>query len=514
MLDVLLSGASLLALGLGGWWFLDRSIYRDHEERNVGAVALFAAVFALSANLLELLLCEILGLMDPGVRKMNWHLDLMCLLGLLLLVLPYYHSYVTLSSKMRPVQARRTCPAACAGRPAPAPCALRPAGAAATSAGDAPASVGGLLALALFVLAFWRVGHAVPGIPGAGGAGGGLLGGLLPSMSKVEAVGRVGVIGIVLVAVLSGYGSVSVPYSYITLFIRPVDKAEIAAMESQLRQAVETIVQKRKSVVLIRRELDRKAAAGGGGGGGLLGRLMTAVRGRDSEALVMKRLEQEVAAMESLRQALLTDVLELKREREKALAARTLLGHCQNALGYVLCLYCVYRMFASLRALVFGEDYSSDPVSKTIGLALRVFSGGALSVDVQLLSQYLTLAFIGFISISSLRGFMKHMQRFFSAVGGPGNATSTCLFLTELLGFYAISSLLLLRRQLPLKYRAIITDAIGGELEFDAFHRFFNGLFLLSASLSVVLFHAQFRRTQQEASDRLPVYFAPPAHQG
>ena len=68
--------------------------------------------------------------------------------------------------------------------------------------------------------------------------------------------------------------------------------------------------------------------------------------------------------------------------------------------------------------------------------------------------------------------------------------------------------------QLPLKYRAIITDAIGGELEFDAFHRWFNGIFLLSASISTVLFYAQFRRTQQEASDRLPVYFAPPSHQG
>ena len=43
--------------------------------------------------------------------------------------------------------------------------------------------------------------------------------------------------GIILVAVLSGYGSVSVPYAYISLFIRPVDKAEIVAMESQLKQA-------------------------------------------------------------------------------------------------------------------------------------------------------------------------------------------------------------------------------------------------------------------------------------
>lgn len=51
----------------------------------------------------------------------------------------------------------------------------------------------------------------------------------------------------------------------------------------------------------------------------------------------------QVSALESLRQALFTDILELKRERERALMARTLLGHIQNLLGYGLSLYCVYR---------------------------------------------------------------------------------------------------------------------------------------------------------------------------
>lgn len=40
----------------------------------------------------------------------------------------------------------------------------------------------------------------------------------------LQAVSRVGVLGIILVGVLSGYGSVSLPFSYITLFIRPVEK--------------------------------------------------------------------------------------------------------------------------------------------------------------------------------------------------------------------------------------------------------------------------------------------------
>jgi hypothetical protein len=46
----------------------------------------------------------------------------------------------------------------------------------------------------------------------------------LPLRVPAQAVSRVGVLGIILVGVLSGYGSVSVPFSYITLFIRPVER--------------------------------------------------------------------------------------------------------------------------------------------------------------------------------------------------------------------------------------------------------------------------------------------------
>jgi Abscisic acid G-protein coupled receptor len=72
-----------------------------------------------------------------------------------------------------------------------------------------------------------------------------------------------------------------------------------------------------------------------------------------------------------------------------------------------------------------------------------------------LLLQYLTLAFIGFISASSMRGFLRDMRRAFSAIAGGSNSTTLVLLLTELMGLYAISSLLLIRKQLPLRYRCL-----------------------------------------------------------
>ena len=45
------------------------------------------------------------------------------------------------------------------------------------------------------------------------------------------------------------------------------------------------------------------------------------------------------------------------------------------------------RMYACVRALIFGEDFTTDPVSQGLGFALRYFSGGAIALNVPLVSQ-------------------------------------------------------------------------------------------------------------------------------
>ncbi len=78
-----------------------------------------------------------------------------------------------------------------------------------------------------FMYAFWRFGSALPGVPKAGP--GGLFG-------MQQAISRVGVMGTWMIAVLSGYAAVAFPYSYLSLFVRPVEAFEIVAMEDQCRQ--------------------------------------------------------------------------------------------------------------------------------------------------------------------------------------------------------------------------------------------------------------------------------------
>ena len=68
--------------------------------------------------------------------------------------------------------------------------------------------------------------------------------------------------------------------------------------------------------------------------------------------------------------------MDLKAERQRALDSRTLLGHARNGLGYAMSAYCVLRVATSFKALVFGEDFSTDPVSRRAPMLCVCVWGG------------------------------------------------------------------------------------------------------------------------------------------
>ena len=56
--------------------------------------------------------------------------------------------------------------------------------------------------------------------------------------------------------------------------------------------------------------------------------------------------------------------------------------------------------------------------------------------------------------------------------------------------------------------RSVIADVLGGELEFEFFHRWFNALFLASVLLTALLYYGRYQASLEESgsSDHLPVY--------
>ncbi|KAK2084148.1 Golgi pH regulator [Saguinus oedipus] len=62
-----------------------------------------------------------------------------------------------------------------------------------------------------------------------------------------QLISRVGVIGVTLMALLSGFGAVNCPYTYMSYFLRNVTDTDILALERRLLQTMDMIISKKKS---------------------------------------------------------------------------------------------------------------------------------------------------------------------------------------------------------------------------------------------------------------------------
>ncbi|VDK43958.1 unnamed protein product [Anisakis simplex] len=410
---------------------------------------LFSITFALSCTMFELIIFEILGVLEPTSRFLHWKLGLYSILFVLIVALPIYVSYSVFTSL--PFVRRKW---------------LLPLT---------------MTSWMIFIYFFWKTGDPFPILSAKHGI-----------FSIEQAISRVGVIGVTVMAILSGFGAVNAPYCYMTIFMRPVGAVHIAQMERKLMHTMEMIIAKKKRLCMIERELARSAFTRGGDEGGLFQRLWGSVSfSSNSLKDQISCLYVEIVPLEELSRYLFLEIVELRNMRDRLEYSKTWQGQYFNVMGHFFSVYCIWKIFICTINIVFDRVGRVDPVTRGIEIAVKYMG---FQLDVRFWSQHISFLLVGVIVVTSIRGLLITLTKFFYMISSSKSSNLIVLLLAQIMGMYFVSSVLLMRMNMPHEYRSIITEVLG-DLQFNFYHRWFDVMFLISALISIAFLWLAHKQT-------------------
>ncbi|KAJ3313969.1 hypothetical protein HDV04_001275 [Boothiomyces sp. JEL0838] len=267
-------------------------------------------------------------------------------------------------------------------------------------------------------------------------------------------IGRVGLVGVTIMAILSGFAAVNSPYSNLSVFLRPVSDKDVQKAEHNLLSSLESLISSKK------------------------------------------RNSHDVQAKEMFLTQMFMDYDNLLLDREKSKLATSWRGIYSNILGYFFSFYCIYKVLTSIINLIFSRTNGKDIVTRILNIMVHWVG---LDLDLEFWSAQLSFILIGIMVIVAVRGFIMQFSKV-SLMATTTNSDSPIAFLTHLMGFYLSSVVLMLRINLPVQYRIVITSLLG-DLEFQTFQRWFDLWFLISVLVSAVFHYVPYKQMEISATD-------------
>ncbi|XP_034042298.1 Golgi pH regulator isoform X2 [Thalassophryne amazonica] len=417
---------------------VDSVIMFTSQVRQYVVQVVFSITFAFSCTMFELIIFEILGALSSSSRYFHWKLNLYVILLVLIFVVPFYIGYFVVSN-IRLLQKQRLL-FAC-------------------------------MVWFTFMYFFWKLGDPFPILSPKHGI-----------LSIEQLISRVGVIGVTLMALLSGFGAVNCPYTYMSYFLRNVTDSDILALERRLLQTMDMIVSKKKRIAMTRRQMYQRGEDQNKQTG-FWGMIKSVTSSSSSGSENLSLIQQEVDALEELSRQLFLETVDLQATKERIEYSKTFQGKYFNFLGYFFSIYCVWKIFMATINIVFDRVGKTDPVTRGIEITVNYLG---IQFDVKFWSQHISFILVGIIIVTSIRGLLITLTKFFCAISSSKSSNVIVLVLAQIMGMYFVSSVLLMRMSMPLEYRSIVTEVLG-ELQFNFYHRWFDVIFLVSA-LSSILF--------------------------
>nr|CAB3250756.1 Golgi pH regulator-like [Phallusia mammillata] len=420
-----------------GWVFFLWQLFKDYECHHQTVQVIFAMTFSLSCTMFELIIFEIVGLLNASSRFFHWKFNLYSMLFVVVFLVPFCISYFVVSN-IRFLQRYKI---------------------------GAAAIVWGV-----FVYFFWKIGDPFPILSAQHGI-----------LSIEQVISRVGVIGVTVMALLSGFGAVNCPYTYSSYFLRHVTDADIHSMEKKLMQTNERIISMKKRIAVAKRTAAMQRGSEVPAGGSIWSRFRTATAPSPIPSENIPQLQQDVNIHEELSRQLFLETVDLHATKHRIEYSKTLKGRYFNFLGYFFSLYCMWKIFMCTINIVFNRVGKKDPVTKGIEILVHYLG---FEFDVAFWAQHVSFILVGVMIVTSIRGLLITLTKFFYAISSSKSSNIIVMGLAQIMGMYFVSSVLLMRMNMPESYRTIITEVLGA-LQFQFYHRWFDVIFLVSALSSI-----------------------------
>lgn len=312
---------------------------------------------------------------------------------------------------------------------------------------------------------------------------------------------RIGVIGISLMALLSGFASVSSPWHMLMDTTRqrkrPVTDADVTRMQTGLDTTGELLMTKRHRLRSLQRKLaataDSNINAGSQGVmGKIVGSLKGSISGPSGEAAEIKALQMEISGLETMEANLQSSLSSLKSRQAAQARAGTAMGWLLSIPAYIFSVYCVYRILAtsltSFRRLYYPASAtfsSSDPINRFLGLLAKHWDP---KLDQIAWARQISFLLSGVILIASANAVVQTFRIF--AKWAPGllyqAQANLALIIGQISATYVISAGLLLRSNLPKDMGSAVGHALESALEPTFVDRWFEGWFLFSSVATAV----------------------------
>ncbi|KAK6194310.1 Kynureninase (L-kynurenine hydrolase) [Pestalotiopsis sp. IQ-011] len=444
------------------------SLQQAHAEhgaksirRRVAAGA-FSTTVALAAVLAELILCEISNLVNPYARTTALKITVPSLLFFLIVVIPFLELQSLISGSGWSFQK--------------------------TSKGTIPRTAWVLqfAVFGLWLCAFWSLGSLVP-------VGSEFMHTTAAMREPPESTGglaracleRIGVIGISLMALLSGFASVSSPWQTFgsKTSRKPVTDADIARKQAGLDATNEMLLTKRHRLQTLQRKVAADSTSAQNSG--FLTKVVGSFRG-SGDAAEIRGLKLEISGLEAMEANLSNTLSQLRSRQADSARAATPLGKVLLVPTYIFSVYCMYRIGATTLTTLrrfyspSASFSSSDPINRFLGLIAKHWDP---KLDQIAWARQISFLLSGVILAASANSALQTFHLF--AKWTPGllyqAQANLALLIGQISAIYVISAALLLRSNLPKEVGSVVGDVLESALEPGFVDRWFEGWFLLAS---------------------------------